>query len=57
MVERSHDPDYLKGSLDTYVHDSVSKGWVSVWWAYREAHEKNLAIVAKAYRESTASGL
>jgi glyoxylase-like metal-dependent hydrolase (beta-lactamase superfamily II) len=50
MVERAHDPGYLKGSLDNYVHDSVSKGWVGVWWAYREAHEANLAVVAKAYR-------
>jgi cyclase len=50
MVERAHDPDYLKGSLESYVNDSVSKGWVSVWWAYREAHEANLAVVAKAYK-------
>jgi cyclase len=51
MVERAHDPDYLEGSLDSYVHDSVSKGWVSIWWAYREAHEANLAVVAKAYKD------
>jgi cyclase len=50
MVSRAHDPDYLKGSLDDYLHDSVSKGWVSVWWAYRDAHEANLAVVAKAYK-------
>jgi glyoxylase-like metal-dependent hydrolase (beta-lactamase superfamily II) len=50
MVYRAHDPDYLQGSLDDYVHDSVSKGWVSLWWAYREAHEANLAVVAKAYK-------
>jgi cyclase len=50
MVARAHDSDYLKGSLDDYVHDSVSKGWVSPWWAYREAHEANLAVVAKAYK-------
>jgi cyclase len=50
MVARAHDADYLKGSLDDYVQDSVSKGWVSPWWAYREAHEANLAVVAKAYK-------
>jgi cyclase len=50
MVARAHDPEYLKGSLESYVHDSVSKGWVSIWWAYREAHEANLAVVAKAYK-------
>ena len=51
MVERAHESDYLTGSLDSYVHDSVSKGWVSVWWAYREAHEANLAVVGKAYKD------
>jgi glyoxylase-like metal-dependent hydrolase (beta-lactamase superfamily II) len=51
MVGRAHDSDYLKGSLDEYVHDSVSKGWVSPWWAYREAHKANLAVVAKAYKD------
>lgn len=50
MVVRAHDSDYLKGSMDEYVHDSVSKGWVSPWWAYREAHKANLAVVAKAYK-------
>lgn len=50
MVARAHDSDYLKGSMNDYVHDSVSKGWVSPWWAYREAHEANLAVVAKAYK-------
>lgn len=50
MVTHAHDPDYLKGSMDEYVHDSVSKGWVSPWWAYREAHAANLAVVAKAYQ-------
>jgi hypothetical protein len=50
MRRRKHDPDYLKGSMDNYFHDSVGKGWVSVWWAYREAHEANLAVVAKAYQ-------
>lgn len=50
MVGRAHDPDYLEGSLADYVHDSVSNGWVTPWWAYREAHEANLAAVAKAYK-------
>jgi cyclase len=50
MVLHAHDPDYLKGSLEEYVHDSVRKGWVTVWWAYHDAHEVNLKRVAKAYR-------
>lgn len=50
MVERAHDPDYLKQPLENYVHDSVKKGWVSVWWAYREAHQTNLDVVSKAFK-------
>jgi glyoxylase-like metal-dependent hydrolase (beta-lactamase superfamily II) len=50
MVQRAHEADYLKGSMDDYIHDSVEKGWVSPWWAYREAHAANLVVVAKAYK-------
>ena len=50
IVARAHDPDYLKGSMDEYIHESVTKGWVSSWWAYRAAHEVNLARVAEAYK-------
>ncbi len=49
MVARAHEPDYLKGSMDEYVRDSVRKGWVTPWWAYRDAHANNLSVVAKAY--------
>ena len=51
MVAHAHDPDYLRGSMEDYVHDSVAKGWVTPWWAYREAHQANLAKVAKAYKD------
>jgi glyoxylase-like metal-dependent hydrolase (beta-lactamase superfamily II) len=51
IVARAHDADFLTGSLDDYVHDSVSKGWVSPWWAYQGAHEKNLSVVAEAYKD------
>jgi glyoxylase-like metal-dependent hydrolase (beta-lactamase superfamily II) len=51
MVLHAHDVDYLNGSLDDYVRESVRKGWVTTWWAYRDAHETNLARVAKAYRD------
>jgi glyoxylase-like metal-dependent hydrolase (beta-lactamase superfamily II) len=50
MVAHAHDPDFLKGSMDDYVHDSVTNGWVTPWWAYRDAHQDNLAKVAKAYK-------
>jgi glyoxylase-like metal-dependent hydrolase (beta-lactamase superfamily II) len=51
MVAHAHDPDYLEGSMEDYVHDSVSKGWVTPWWAYRDAHHKNLAVVDEAYKD------
>lgn len=47
LVLRAHDPDYLNGTLEDYVGDSVKKGWVSIWWAYREAHQTNLKRVSK----------
>jgi glyoxylase-like metal-dependent hydrolase (beta-lactamase superfamily II) len=50
MVARAHDSDYLEGSMDDYVHDSIVKGWVTPWWAYGEAHTANLDVVAKAYK-------
>jgi cyclase len=48
LVLRAHDADYLNGTLEDYVGDSVKKGWVSIWWAYREAHQTNLKRVSKA---------
>jgi metallo-beta-lactamase superfamily protein len=47
LVMRAHDPNYLNGTLEDYVSDSVKRGWVSIWWAYRGAHETNLKRVAK----------
>ena len=50
IITRSHDPDYLQGSLEDYVDDSVRKGWVSIWWAYHEPHKANLRKVSEALR-------
>jgi cyclase len=50
VMTRSHDPDYLQGSLEDYVGDSVNKGWVSIWWAYHEPHKANLVKVSEALR-------
>jgi len=51
LILRAHDANYLSGTLEDYVGDSVKKGWVSIWWAYRSAHENNLKRVAKAFRD------
>jgi len=51
VILHAHDPDYLSGTLEQYVGDSVKKGWVSIWWAYREPHETNLKRVAAAFKD------
>ena len=45
-VGDAHD---LGGTLEDYVHESVARGWVSVWWAYRAAHAQNVERVSVAY--------
>jgi cyclase len=50
VILRSHDPDYLQGTLEDYVGDSVKKGWVSIWWAYYAPHKENLSKVSEALR-------
>lgn len=51
VITRAHDPDYLKGTLEDYVGDSVKKGWVSIWWAYYEPHKTNLEGVAAVFKD------
>ena len=51
LVEHSHDADFQKQPLESFVGDAVKRGDVSVWWAYREAHANNLAVVAKAWKD------
>jgi cyclase len=50
LIVRVHDPQYLQGSLEDYVGESVRKGWVSIWWAYRAPHAQNLAKVQAALK-------
>jgi cyclase len=51
VIMRAHDPDYLKGSLEDYVGDSVQKGWISIWEEYREPHEVNLKRVQATMKD------
>ena len=51
LVEHSHDADFQKQPLESFVSDAVSRGDVSVWWAYHEAHANNLSVVAKAWKD------
>jgi cyclase len=50
VILRSHDPNYTNGALEDYVSDSVKKGWVSIWWAYRQPHKNNLNRVSTALK-------
>lgn len=45
---RAGQPQDTHDSVEDYVGDSIAKGWVSLWWAYREAHADNLKEVAAA---------
>ena len=51
VILRSQDPDYLHGTLEDYVRDSVAKGWVSIWWAYHAPHRANLEAVCKVLKD------
>jgi len=51
IILRAHDPNYTRGTLEDYVADSVKKGWVSIWWAYRAPHQNNLNRVAEAQKK------
>jgi glyoxylase-like metal-dependent hydrolase (beta-lactamase superfamily II) len=49
LVEHSHDADFQKQPLASFVREAVQRGDVSPWWPYRDAHANNLAVVAKAW--------
>lgn len=51
LVEHAQDADFLQQPLVSFVGDAVKRGDVSLWWAYRDAHANNLAMVAKAWKD------
>lgn len=51
LVEHSHDADFQKQPLASFVGDAIKRGDVSLWWPYRDAHANNLAVVAKAWKD------
>jgi len=51
VITRAHDADYLNGTLEDYVAESARKGWISIWWAYREPHAVNLKRVSAAFKD------
>lgn len=57
LVAHAHDADYLQGTLEDYVGESVRKGWVSVSWAYRDAHAENLRRMRAAWKDKALPAL
>lgn len=51
LVEQSHDAGFTSRPLDSFVKDGMAAGTISLWWAYREAHQSNLDKVAAAWRD------
>jgi hypothetical protein len=51
MVEHAHDADFLRQPIDSYIAGPVKDGTISLWWAYRDAHQNNLDKVAKAWAD------
>jgi cyclase len=45
MLNKSHDADYLNGTMEDYIGDSVAKGWVHLYEPYRDVHKQNLKLV------------
>lgn len=56
LAKRAGEPNFMNGSLDEYVKESVERGWVSIWWAYRDAHAQNLKRIAEAYKTNPSLG-
>jgi len=50
MLQRSQDPNYLDGSMEDYIGDSVKKGWVQMFEPYRDVHTQNLKTVSDYWK-------
>jgi hypothetical protein len=45
LLTKSHDSDFLKGTMEDYVGDSAAKGWIHLFEPYRDVHSQNLKLV------------
>ena len=50
MLARSHDRDYLTGTMEDYIGESAAKGWVHPFAPYRDVHAQNLKLVHDYWR-------
>ena len=51
MLTRSHDVDYLNGTMEDYIGDSAAKGWVHPFEPYRDVHAQNLKLVHDYWKD------
>ena len=51
MLGKSHDPNYLKGTMEDYIGDAAAKGWVHIFEPYREVHTQNLKLVHDYWKD------
>jgi cyclase len=51
MLTKSHDADYLKGTMEDYIGDSAAKGWIHLYEPYRDVHTQNLKLVHDYWKD------
>ena len=51
MLSRVKDQNYLDSALETYIGDSLKKGWINIYEPYREVHKENLKAVHEYYKD------
>jgi cyclase len=51
MLEKSHDADYLKGTMEDYIGEAAAKGWVHPFEPYRDVHTQNLKFVSDYWKD------
>lgn len=51
MLMASHDPEFLKGSMEDYIREPVAKGWVRIFEPYRDVHTQNLKVVSEYWKD------
>lgn len=51
VLTRAHEPNYLSGTMEEYLAESVARGWVHLYEPYRAVHEMNLQLVHAYYKD------
>ncbi len=51
MLQKSHDKDYLSGSMEDYIGEALKNGWVQKFEPYRDVHTQNLKLVNDYWKD------